>query len=74
MGHSKKTQVETFAPLGELAHKMLREQIELFETFEIILKDLEQNLDQLEKSLETLLEKLLLLQEIIQPEEKKFPL
>lgn len=74
MDHSNHPQIEPFAPLGELVNTMLMAQNGLFETFEATLKEFEQNLNQLKDSLDTLCEKLLLLEEIIQPEEKKFPL
>lgn len=72
MNCSKNPQVETFAPLGELVDKMLVEQVGFFETFEITLKDFEQNRNQLNESLETLCKKLRLLEKIAPFEEKKF--
>lgn len=74
MDSSKNPQVETFNPLGELVDKMLMEQVGFFETFEITLKDFEQNLNQLNESLETLCEKLMLLEKIAPFEEKRLPL
>jgi hypothetical protein len=74
MDRSKNPQVETFAPLGEPVDKMLMEQSGLFETFEIASKDLEQSLNRLKESLETLCEKLRLLEKIAPFEEKKLSL
>jgi hypothetical protein len=73
MDRSKNPQIETFAPLGELVDKILVEQVGFFETFETTLKDFEQNLNQLNESLETLCEKLMLLEKITPFEEKKIP-